>query len=414
MAQEGKTSLADSVAIGRDAWLFHRDNFAFEQMSAARRLSDPEIAAWRDLLTDCDGWMRERNIEFFSLIAPEKHAVYYDYLPSGSIVSDQRPACVLVRALSDFPRVRPIYPVEALRAGRASCDTYHAVGTHWNFFGAFIAYRELASEIAKRVKIRVLDTQDVTFGLSRPHAGDLGVRLDPEMTAPEHEVRATLAKSRRIFESRKYARGHVAIYENFDRRLPKAVVFRDSSSSWLLPLLSESFSRVVAVSSPHIYRELVESEKPDVVIFEIIERYLHDANESPFCARKIPFNELTDLSVDDLARKTGLVVGHVESPIPRSDVGRLLQVSGWAVSPDGIREITVHLDGVPVGNVEMGVSRPDLAAFPSPEAKTSGFRFDLDTVAAGLSGGKHRVAVRVKSNGGTEYTLCEMTIKFVQ
>ena len=281
------------------------------------------------------------------------------------------------------------------------------------FFGAFIAYRELASEIAKRVKIPVLDTQDVTFGLSRPHAGDLGVRLEPEMTAPEHEVRATLAKSRRIFESGKYARGHVAIYENFDRRLPKAVVFRDSSSSWLLPLLSESFSRVVAVSSPHIYRELVESEKPDVVIFEIIERYVHDEYESPFGAGKVPFTELTDLSVDDLARKTGLVVGHVESPIPRSDAGRLLQVSGWAVSPDGIREITVHLDGALVGNAEMGVSRPDLAAFPSPEAKTSGFRFDLDAAAAGISGGKHRVAVRVKSNGGTEYTLGEITIKFV-
>jgi hypothetical protein len=191
------------------------------------------------------------------------------------------------------------------------------------------------------------------------------------------------------------------------------VVFRDSSSSWLLPLLSESFSRVVAVSSPHIYRELVESEKPDVVIFEIIERYVHDENESPFCARKIPFTELTDLSVDDLARKTGLVVGHVESPIPRSDAGRLLQVSGWAVSPDGIGGITVHLDGVLVGSAEMGVSRPDLAAFPSPEAKTSGFRFDLDAAAAGISGGKHRVAVQVKSNGGTEYTLGEMTIKFV-
>ncbi|MGB7759997.1 MAG: hypothetical protein WBL61_09220 [Bryobacteraceae bacterium] len=413
MAQDRKATLADSVAIGRDGWLFHRDNFAFEQMSAVKRLGEPEIAAWRDLLTDCDCWLRGRNSEFFFLIAPEKHAVYYDYLPPGSIVSDQRPASVLVRALSDYPRIRPRYPVEELRAGRASRDTYHAVGTHWNYSGGFIAYRELASEIVKRVRIPVLDTGDLTFGLSQPHAADLGVRLDPEMTAPEHEVHATPAKSRRVFESRKYARGHVAIYEHLDRRLPKAVVFRDSSSSWLLPLLSESFSRIVAVSSPHVYRELVESEKPDVVIPEIIERYVHDENESPLRACKLPFKELTDFTVDDLARKTGLVVGYVESPTPRSEVGGVLHVHGWAVSPDGIREITVDLDGVPVGNAEMGVSRPDLSAFPCPEAKTSGFRFYLDSTAAGISAGKHRVAVRVKSTRDTEHTLGEMTIRFV-
>jgi hypothetical protein len=413
MAQDVKTSLAFSVAIGRDGWLFHRDNLAFEQVTADRRLADPEIAAWRSLLTNCEEWMRERKIAFVFLIAPEKHVVYHDYLPSGSIVSDERPVSALVRALSGSPRIQPIYPVDALRAERASCDTYHAVGSHWNSFGAFVAYRELASQIAKQAKIPVMDTQDVTFGLSPPHAGDLGVRLDPEMLAPEQGVLAMLAKSRRIFESRLYARGHVAVYENFDRDLPKAVVFRDSASSWLLPFLSESFSRVVAVSSPHVYRELVESEKPDVVILEIIERYVHDAIESPFCARKIPFKDLTSFSPDDLGRKTGLVIGHVESPIPRSHVGRFLQVSGWAASPDGIREITVHFDGVPVGKAEMGVSRPELSVLRIPEASISGFRFHLDTSAGGISPGRHRIAVLVRSAGDTEHTLCDMTVTFV-
>jgi hypothetical protein len=43
----------------------------------------------------------------------------------------------------------------------------------------------------------------------------------------------------------------------------------------LIPILSENFSRVVYVSTRELDRALIEREKPDIVIEELVERSLH-------------------------------------------------------------------------------------------------------------------------------------------
>jgi len=63
--------------------------------------------------------------------------------------------------------------------------------------------------------------------------------------------------------------------------LPRAVVLRDSMAIPLIPLLSENFSRAVYVSSRSLDRELIEREKPDVVIEELVERSLHAPGALP-------------------------------------------------------------------------------------------------------------------------------------
>ena len=63
--------------------------------------------------------------------------------------------------------------------------------------------------------------------------------------------------------------------------LPRAVVLRDSMAIPLIPLLSENFSRVVYVSSRQLDRALIEREKPDVVIEELVERSLHAPGALP-------------------------------------------------------------------------------------------------------------------------------------
>ena len=59
-----------------------------------------------------------------------------------------------------------------------------------------------------------------------------------------------------------------------DSPLPGALIFRDSFSDALIPFLSEHFSRVVYAHSFSVDLDLVDSEKPDIVIFELAQRYL--------------------------------------------------------------------------------------------------------------------------------------------
>lgn len=58
--------------------------------------------------------------------------------------------------------------------------------------------------------------------------------------------------------------------------LPRAVMFRDSFASSMIPFLSEHFRRIVYEwQGPNQFNyALVEREKPDVVIQEMVERKL--------------------------------------------------------------------------------------------------------------------------------------------
>ena len=56
--------------------------------------------------------------------------------------------------------------------------------------------------------------------------------------------------------------------------LPRAVLFRDSFTSRLIPYVSEHFSRAVYLWQNDVDLEVVEKERPAVVIHEIVGRHL--------------------------------------------------------------------------------------------------------------------------------------------
>ena len=63
--------------------------------------------------------------------------------------------------------------------------------------------------------------------------------------------------------------------------LPRAVILRDSMAIPLIPLLAENFSRVVFASTRKLDRALIERERPDIVIEELVERSLHAPGAMP-------------------------------------------------------------------------------------------------------------------------------------
>jgi hypothetical protein len=58
---------------------------------------------------------------------------------------------------------------------------------------------------------------------------------------------------------------------------PRALVFRDSFGSAMIPFLSEHFSRVVYVWQNNFDPAFVAAERPAVVIQEWVARHLHTA-----------------------------------------------------------------------------------------------------------------------------------------
>ena len=278
---------------GRDGYLFHRDHDAIEQLTGGVRLRPRQIDVWTEALRARIAWCEANDSHFRLVIVPEKHVVHADKLPRRLTIARDRPVTQLLAALGPAIGRYVSYPLETLKTSDEA--PFFKTDTHWTPYGAFLVYRHLIEGLRPDIALEIIEASDVAW-TERAVVGDIGVRFDPERgeLAPFAEVDLQYSL---VFQNHNFGRGAVHIYENARRDLPHCVLFRDSFASALIPFLMGSFSRLVAVSSLSCYFDLLEKEKPDVVLFMIVERFvatfgLDDTIQLP--------DDLQGLRVDDL------------------------------------------------------------------------------------------------------------------
>lgn len=269
-----RAMLRNMVLEGTDGYLFHRDQQAVEQVTGALPYAPTQLEQWVSTTETRKAWCDAQKIVSRFLIAPEKHVVYADKLPDGISISEQRPAAMLIAAASPWLSGHIIYPLEPLKLARQRHETHYVTDTHWNTFGAFVAYKDLMASLARDIELIQLDETDLAWASQR-YVGDLGVRLEPErFEMAEVLGRGYPAHCKLALQNSKFERGNVQVFTNDRADLPTCVLFRDSFAYLLIPLLLESFSRLVAVSSLSVLYDLLRAERPDVVIVQVAERFL--------------------------------------------------------------------------------------------------------------------------------------------
>ena len=97
-----------------------------------------------------------------------------------------------------------------------------------------------------------------------------------DVETPKPRRARTVPQSEAVAKSpgRLSTRGADIVYESPGKELPRAVMFRDSFATSLIPFLVDHFQRITFSWQYTFDRELVEKEHPDVVIQEMVERTL--------------------------------------------------------------------------------------------------------------------------------------------
>ena len=239
-------------------------------------------------------WLAARGIAYVVVVVPEKFTIYPEHLPRvgrAIAASLRRTTACATRSQRDG-RVHFVDLRAPLRDAKARERVYYLTDSHWNFNGAIVGYDEImravqrgaaAGDARRRSRRR--------RGRVRAGRRFLQRRPDPDarpaVAHPRGRRRAARQGARR--RARTAARAAStrtsfpasSIYACDRPGLPRAVVLRDSMAIPLIPLLSENFSRVVYVSTRQLDRALIEREKPDVVIEELVERSLHAPGALP-------------------------------------------------------------------------------------------------------------------------------------
>ncbi len=273
-------SPSTSVVKGRDGWWFYADDGAMQDYAEVRPFTGPQLQEWRHALQDTSDWLAARGIAYLFVLAPDKHQVYPEYMPAAIRPAAQSRMDQLVDHLARHSTVRVLDLRPALGRAKAGERIYHRTDTHWNDLGAFVAYTEIIASLSQaRPDLRPMPA--AMFSTHHARSGGLDLARMMRLTSVLEEDEVTL-------EWRRPRQASIVepLHPNphgIDARivtttpapnLPRAVVFRDSFASAVIPFLAEHFSRALYLWQHNVDPVVVASERPDVVVHEIVGRRL--------------------------------------------------------------------------------------------------------------------------------------------
>jgi len=281
-------SPSSAVVKGLDQWLYYGDDGGVVDYANATPMTAGETGAWRTALARAHDWLHHRGIAFVFTIAPDKHVIYPEYMPATIRVVHAESRTDQVYAGLAGTGVKPVELRSALREAKIRERTFFLTDTHWNDRGALVAYQQIIEAVRAQVPTTPPAWTRADFDAieeqipGKDLAGMIGLKrvlheVDLRLV-PRHQRRARVVDPPDTAPTAEVGR---LVTEVPDASLPRAVIFRDSFASRLVPFLSEHFSRAVYLWQNDFDANVVIDEHPDVVIQEIVGRHLYDFIASP-------------------------------------------------------------------------------------------------------------------------------------
>lgn len=272
-----------TVWRGRDGWWYLAADGAVEDTLNQSPLSAAELDEWCATLQRTYDWLTARGVAYVFVVAPDKAIVYPEHLPAGL---HPRPGPTRTDQVVTSLRARTTVPVVDLRpdllAAKDGAPLFHLTDTHWNDLGAALAYRRILEPLVGYVPGLTPPAGADAFTLTptpQP-GGDLASMLSLMAALPETEMRLVPRRPRRArtIEPPTGEQGFgvprmVTVVD--DATLPRAVVYRDSFGSALIPFLAEHFQRMVVLWEYDVVPQTIREERPQIVIHEWVGRRLH-------------------------------------------------------------------------------------------------------------------------------------------
>jgi hypothetical protein len=276
-------SSSKRVVLGGDGWLFYNDEndgVSFKDFQGEAAFSSEELTKIKRNILFMDQQLRGKGIQFVVILAPNKHTIYPEYLPSsvrintGAKTRADQLATILAGSDLNYIDLRSTL-IDA--KANYSMPLYFKTDTHWNEQGALIAYNKIIEELQKHdtkhneLQAEIVSLRAVPNGGLGDMAGFLNLK---NALSDENVIVSDISPQRHPVSSiSPYSGKSDVVMEIPASKLPRLLVFRDSFFEALLPFICQQFSRSVYLWQNTIDLNIIDKEKPDIVIFEFVERY---------------------------------------------------------------------------------------------------------------------------------------------
>jgi alginate O-acetyltransferase complex protein AlgJ len=279
----GKSPSPNNVVLGKQQWLYYNviERALYE---GDINLADDSIALIRDELSYRSQEMAKRGIKLYVMIAPIKKEIYPEFLPNYIQRASLTITDKIINSISKDKSINLITCKGELLEAKKNRQVYFKYDNHWNAYGAYIAYQKLINRIGQDFP-EINKTIPISIKSYIKKGGNLADMVMLETMLSENSAKICI-ENPKATDAKK---GNYPIINDFskdefeiakqtqNKSLPKALIIRDSFFGDLIPMVSEHFSRSVFIFDAWQYGfnlNIVEAEKPDVVILEVFEPHI--------------------------------------------------------------------------------------------------------------------------------------------
>jgi hypothetical protein len=304
-----------------DLFLAGDSNDSVGQFTENRGLSPNATAAWENVFCRFPVWRQEFGLAQVSLlIAPAKEEIRREYYPFA-----RAKRTVLDDFMSRFGGSGVTLPKWELWHRRDLA--WSCTDTHWTDYGATVA----AGAVLRAWGLPTTNLPE-SFRV-RQRIGDLGNKVNPQVSSYELAFLSEVG-ARLVFDNGITNQGNIRVFRNPAAPQPKTLlIFGDSFGTNLAQAFSGVFSMVTYAYQPAGFDPLLtEAVKPEYVLLQITQRFLHGhpaTGKSVFAMANRKLSEMSTQLRDDLLNRLSSAPSDfhkfttplfLDSPMPKNTI----------------------------------------------------------------------------------------------
>ena len=286
------------VITGKDNFFFLGNGHVniIDKTKGTYPYTNKDIDSWATKLKKLQDWYETQGIQFIIVVAPNKHTVYSDKLPDGIIYNE---GGTITDDLVKYSLNKDIHILnlkKALREKKEDKQLFFHTDTHWNNYGALIGYintmeylNTIYSENYKQPEYTMKETRTSGVGdlinflkikhlLSNNYEKNYNFSFKKKTKVCYGEISKTY-KLKKCSPDIKNTFNQYMINKNSSNK-EKLLYLCDSFGTANTQLYKETFNTVwrlhLAYINGSVLADFVKENKPDVVIYQIVERTLYN------------------------------------------------------------------------------------------------------------------------------------------
>jgi len=280
-------SLTPKILLGRNGWMFLAEENKKRNQVDYFRNSHPfsltQLEKWRVNLEKRYLKLKKRGIGYYIIFAPSKMTIYPEFMPHKiKKVGLYSRLTQLINYLNKRSFIQIIDVRELLIKAKKLHRVYFKTGSHWNDFGAFIAYEKVINHLNENLKnIIPLKLENFLLKQRVSEGDDFPKMLSLEKIITERNILLIPKNSFTAYLSPYISEGNLIKY-SFSickkRYQTKILYIHDSFISGFKKYFAETFSNIEYFwdYSHTLNTGLINKVNPKIVIDEMAERFLMD------------------------------------------------------------------------------------------------------------------------------------------